>query len=261
MMGVVFKVKSEMKNDVIETLKNFCNSKLVHPYGYINRDNRKIPLNLNFLEHWQELDDGYSTNFYFDIKVQLLQYSEGDIFTEEWKKANKVRFYYIDNDCVNNYILVLANKSISNNLIKVLNKLLFQKIGKNKAPIMYVDFFISNQKIDELKKRKVMSALNQMYVDETDDTYVKSQKITGKKDKDLCATENYKQMGEISNRYKTIKIGSPKFNQKVTINEKGYFSSIMPEEKFKTLVTYFLKEFQEVKIIDDSNYAEILVTD
>lgn len=125
---------------------------------------------------------------------------------------------------------------------------------------MYVTFNITNKKIDNLKSLKAISSLNQMYVDQTDDTFIKSEKINGKKDKDLSETDDYKRIGEIADKFKTIKVISPKFKKKVTINEEGYICSPLVDVQFKALIIYFIEQFEKVGVINKSEFSEVLVS-
>ncbi len=259
MRGVIYKLKSELKNDVIDTLNTMCSKKWIHQFGTINgRSDKPIPLNLYFLGVWQNLEDGFTTHFYFDESIALPQYGENGLFEHEAKRAIKVRLYVIDHDKVNNYILLCGSRVICNKLIKVLNDLIYQKIKKKTNPFMYVNFIISNDRINKMKKDKCISSLNLFYVDETDDTVIKSSKMTSKKDKDLTESDDFKRIGEISDRHKTIKCNSPKFGKKVTINEEGYFASLLSDIQFKALVICLIEEFEKVGIISEFN--DILVS-
>ena len=260
MRAVVYKVKSELKTEVLNALENLCESKSSHTYDKIKSiSGEVIKLNLSFLGFWNGGDMGYSTKIYFDDILKVPQYQESDFVTENVKKSTKVPLFYIDNDSVNNYLVLYGSKTTCNKLALELNNILSKKITNSQSSIRYIRFKINDDKINLLKEKNAISSLALMYVTDTDDSVVKSSKVSAKKGKDLHASEEYIRMTELSDKFKSLKFNSPKFKNKVTISDDGYFCSALNEVQFLHLIAYFLKEFQETGVISDESFEEILI--
>lgn len=255
--GTIFKIRSDLRDDILKNLNDLSENLLEHTYSSFTQGKHEIPLNLYFTKKHMKVSQGDRFVFFMENKVSLYQFKSDSV--DYAKKSEKIEMWIFNNEQANNYVLVKHNLTNSIKFIKILNRLLFEKMDKKKSPFLYVNIKINNKMLDELHDKKIISTLGLMDVGKTDDSHIRGMKINAKTGKDLRETEEYKRVGEISETYDRVKFNAIPFRKKCAIHTKGYISSELLIEQYLALICFLIHNFEKVAMIDKNSFDDILI--